>query len=626
MIEEPDQKRRRRTWVIVGGLVAVAAAAAIVVPLTVTGGSLKGPATAAVTRGLHVVPFPGTPDAAATSSIIFSSLKASEIKSVTVTGSRSGNHAGRLTTLPAGRGTAFVPDRPFTAGEQVSVTAPLTSPAAGTASGADHASALHFAFTVAVLAGGSSAPASPSAGTTTSSAKSGNAAKASPTQSFHSQPSLRPPAVTVSKDSDSSSGDIFLTPANGSQVGPMILDPQGQLVWFYPISGGDAAFNLAVQSYQGQPVLTWWQGKVVNGHGTDGEDVILNRSYQTVAVVHAGEGYSSDLHEFQITSQGTALVTAYVPVKANLSSVGGPADGTVLDSVVQEVDIRTGQVLWEWHALGHVPLTASYSGKPSASAAYDYFHINSIQQLPNGNLLVSSRNTWAIYEISRSTGQVIWRLGGKHSSFKMGSGTNFEWQHDARLASDGTLTLFDDAATPKEEAQSRALQLTLNTATMTASLRHSYTHDPPLLAGSQGSVQILPNGNVFVGWGAEPNFSEYTASGRQIFTGSFTLPVESYRARRFSWTGKPVQPPSAVVAANGANGKATVYASWNGATDVARWQLLGGPSPGQLSVVSSTATTGFETAVATTTSRRYLAVRALDSSGRVLGTSASLTR
>jgi arylsulfotransferase ASST len=406
----------------------------------------------------------------------------------------------------------------------------------------------------------------------------------------------------------------------------MVLDREGRLVWFDPVPAGTSAEDVNEQSYRGQPVLAWWRGQIASGYGR-GEDLILNRAYQTIATVHAGEGYEADLHDFQITPQGTALITVYQPAQADLSSVGGSRHGTVLDSIVQEIDIKTNRVLWEWHALGHVPLSASQTGKPTAGTAYDYFHINSIQQLDNGNLLVSARNTWAVYEISRSTGKVIWTLGGKDSSFHMGAaGTQFEWQHDARMQPNGRLTLFDDGAAPKEASQSRALQLMLNTNTMSAALGHSYTHTPSLLAGSQGDYQTLPNGNVFVGWGAEPDFSEYAPSGKPIFSASFSAPVTSYRAFRHPWTAQPVTRPSISLSTTPAAGFA-VYASWNGATNVADWQLMTGPARNQLTPRGGPPpATGFETTIVTATPQRYLAVRALDLSGRVLTTSNAVSR
>jgi hypothetical protein len=606
------QRRRAGAGAVVGVvLLAVLAGASILVFVSGDRGNAHSASAAA---GLDALPFPDTEDASPESQISFPALLPSQLKTVTVTGSSSGAHSGQTSALPDGRGTAFVPARAFTAGERISVRAALRSAAAGTASGAPNATEIKFTFTVA------RAPASASAAATTS-----TPAKSPAKQSFHSS-SLHPPVVTVSTpDADPRSGDVFVDVSSGVQVGPMILDSQGRLVWFEPVPKGTSVEDVNAQTYQGEPVLTWWQGRIASGYGS-GEDKILNSSYQTVATVHAGEGYGADLHELQVTPQGTALITIYQPVQVNLSSIGGPQRGAVIDSIVQEVDIKTGRLLWEWHALGHVPLSASETGRPTAGTPYDYFHINSIQQLANGNLLISARNTWAVYEISRRTGKVIWTLGGKRSSFKRSPGTQFEWQHDARIQPDGTLTLFDDASSPQEESQSRAIQLTLNSKSMAASLDHSYTHTPSLLAGSQGNFQTLPNGNAFIGWGAEPDISEYSPRGRQIFSARFATPVTSYRAFRHGWTAHPTTRPS-IAMSTSPSGGLTVYASWNGATAVARWQLMGGTDPDKLTPLGPITTrSGFETEIRSTTSARYIAVRALDSSGRVLATSAPVSR
>jgi hypothetical protein len=356
-----------------------------------------------------------------------------------------------------------------------------------------------------------------------------------------------------------------------------------------------------------------------------GKDVIMNRSYRAVATVRAGDGYQADLHEFQITPQGTALIDALGFANANLSSVGGPSSGTVLDDVIQEVDIKTGRVLWQWHALGHVPLDASYEPYVSNDLWYDYFHLNSIQQLPDRNLLISARNTWAVYEISRKTGKVIWTLGGKYSNFKLGPRVRFEWQHDARLRPNGILSLFDDASgdTEPSETQSSAEILGVDLAARTVSLIRRYTHSPPQITSASGSTQLLSNGDVFVGWGEQPNFSEYTPMGRQIFNASFPLGIGSYRAFRFPWVALPHTRPSLAVSRADRTG-VRVYASWNGATQVEAWRVLGGSSPGHMKSLGVTATrTGFETTIKVATGPRYLAVQALNVKGKVLGTSAA---
>jgi hypothetical protein len=342
-------------------------------------------------------------------------------------------------------------------------------------------------------------------------------------------------------------------------------------------------------------------------------------------MVNAGHGYSADLHEFLITAQGDAFITTYAPVKVNLRSVGGSRHGTLLDSIVQEIDIATGQVLWEWHASGHVHLRETYAGKPGA-VPYDFFHINSIQQLPNGNLLISGRMTWALYEINMKTGRISLVIGGKHSSFRMGRGTNFEWQHNAQMQPDGTITLFDNASdgVSRNERQSRALRIRLNYKRRRATLLRAYTIHPRQLSPSQGDLQGLPDGNVFVGWGAAPYLTEFGRYGAQRFTLRFPSPVASYRGFRFQWWGQPATPPSIAAAASGQG--TTVYASWNGATTVASWRVLAGPNTTTLSTVGQFPDTSFETTMSVGTTQPYLAVQALDGSGRVLGTSPVVAR
>jgi hypothetical protein len=213
----------------------------------------------------------------------------------------------------------------------------------------------------------------------------------------------------------------------------MILDDRGQLVWFGKYT---SARDFRVQRYRGRPVLTWWEGTVVAGHGV-GEYVIFDDSYHEIARVRAGNGYRGDLHEFLITPHGTALLTSYAPATADLSAVAGPEAGAAWDGIAQEIDIETGEVLFEWHSLDHVGVEESYVHPPDDPAyAYDYFHINSIDVDHDENLLVSARNTWTVYKIDRESGRVLWRLGGKKSDFEMGEGTRSALQHDARRHED----------------------------------------------------------------------------------------------------------------------------------------------------------------------------------------------
>ncbi|HZO79952.1 MAG TPA: arylsulfotransferase family protein, partial [Solirubrobacteraceae bacterium] len=548
-----------------------------------------------------------------------------QVQSVIAVGSRSGLHPGRLSAQPAGNGTAFTPDRPFSPGERVTVTATFRSAKAGTASGADGTKQISFSFSIeraATTATGQKPKA-----------KAGrpHAARSSPplTYSLVTHPGYHPPIVTMSgKDTDTTSGDTFLDVQNSGQPAGLALNPAGSLLWYRPAATHTAIHNVRVQSYQGHPVLTFWQGASVDPPGGGrGEDLILNNHYQTIHTVTAGNGYKNqgtDLHEFALGhkgSEGVAFVTIWSPAQANLTSIGGPPNGQVYDWIIQEIDVATDKVIWEWHALGHVPVKDSYLPYV-VGQRYDFFHMDSIQQLSDGNILVSSRDTWAVYLINKKTGKIIWRLGGKHSSFKMGVHTNFEWQHDATLQKGGVLTLFDDANNPKEESQSRALTLHLSTKKRRATLLHQYRHSPPTLASSQGSTQILPNRNVFVGWGSKPFFSEYSARGKQLFGGSFVAPVASYRAYRFNWVGIPLQAPVIAVRPTTTAGEDSVYASWNGSTQVRKWQVLSSSSSaGPFAPVGSPVLwSGFETKIHVAKAN-YFKVEALNSSGTVLATS-----
>jgi hypothetical protein len=579
-------------------------------------------------QGLDVLPFPGTPDAAPQTSIVFPAASPSQVASVTAVGSRSGLHNGHLGDQPGGRGTAFSPSRPFFAGERVSVTATFRSARAGTASGAPGAKQVSFSFSVAP----------PGSATGSEKIRVGTDHTVSSSQprthSFVTHPGFHAPIVNMSgKDPDTTAGDMFLDAHNSGQNAAYSLNPQGALLWYRPVPTQPSHLsihNVRVQSYHGNPVLTYWQGNFVNPPGGGrGEGLILNHHYQTIHTVTPGNGLQKqgvDEHEFLLGHEGseaTAFIPIFLPTQANLTSIGGPANGQVFDWIIQEVDIATGKVIWEWHALNHVPVHDSYLPY-SFGVRYDYFHLNSIQQLPDGDILISAKNTWGVYLINKKTGKIIWRLGGKRSNFRKGAHANFEWQHDATLHKNNVLTVFDDAAKPKEESQSRALKLHLNTKTHKVTLLQQYLHSPPTIASSQGSVQILPNGNVFVGWGSKPYFSEYSPQGKQLFNGSVVPPVASYRAYRFKWVGSPLQPPAIAVRRATTSGQDAVYASWNGATQVAKWQLLqSSSSAGPFANVGSPVPwSNFETKLHAQKAN-YFKVEALNSSGKVLGTSAA---
>ncbi len=558
-----------------------------------------------------VSPAPDTLDASFLAQISFLGVSAAEIVDIKVVGSRSGPHSGQLLAYSQGDGASFLPSKPFSQGEVVTVHAALRS-GAGTTPFA-------WRFTVAEIDAVSRSLETPP--------PPPPPPKADEFQHFISRPDLHPPTVTVTTNSGAEApGDIFLAPYAGpGQYGPMVLDNAGNLLWFKAIPSGERAADLRVQEYDGHPVLTWWQDPLVAAGRRDAGIVIADSSYKDIDVVRAGNGYQPDLHAFDITPQGTALFTVYDAIHCNLSADGGPSDGAVADTLVQEIDLKTGLVRFEWHSLDHVALSSSYmpiGHGGTAISPWDWFHINAVSE-PNGHLLIDSRNTWSAYDVDPRGGQVLWTLGGKHSSFAMRPGASPAWQHDAREDPDGTISFFDNGATPPVHSQSRVIVLALDFAHMTAKLVSGFDHSPSLVAPSQGDFQPLLGGNWFVGWGQEPYFSEFAPEGSLLFDAHLPATYQSYTVLKFPWSGTPTQPPRLAVRA-GSHGGIVAYASWNGATAVAQWRLLGGSSPHSLAMLDVTAWSGFETSIATSAVPRYVAIQALGANGQVLSTSATL--
>ncbi len=558
---------------------------------------------------LAVSPLPDTYAASPRTQISLLGAPASAIGDVRVSGSQTGSHRGRLHAYSQGDGGSFVLAKPFASGEIVTVR--------GRVSVASRTQPFAYHFVVAhedtQLAGTPTPP----------SGKDPNEM-----QHFHSRPELTPPVFAVTARSpETAPGDVFTAPYGGpGPSGPAIFDEAGNLVWFDPLPAKIDATNLQLQQYEGRPVLTWWQGEIPPQGFGEGEELIDNSSYQQITRVRAGNGLRADLHEFRITGQGAALLSAFNPIACDLSSLGGPHGSAVTDSVFQEIDIRTGLVRREWTSLDHVGLAESYSTATGSSLGwpYDYFHLNSIDPLSDGRTLTSARNTSALYELNTLTGQVLTRIGGKYSDVKLAQGAATAYQHDASTLPSGAISVFDNGGVPKVHSQSRALILAVDPQTKSDTVIAQYEHAPPLSSGSQGNVQTLEDGDVFIGWGAAPYFSEFSAGGQLLFDAHMHGSYQSYRGYRFPWTGSPTALPAIAVAAAHAGAPVTVYASWNGDTRTASWRVLGGPSPRQLAPVTSAARTGFETAIVTPGPEPYLAVQALDAAGTALDTSRTI--
>ena len=417
------------------------------------------------------------------------------------------------------------------------------------------------------------------------------------------------------------SGHIFIAPFQirgkaGAGYGALIVDGRGEPIWFRPEST-KTAMNLRVQKYKGKPVITWYEGDVLGGYG--GDFVVADQSYREVARVKAGHGEHGDLHEFLLTSRGTALITIYSNIPFDLTSVGGSATGQLTEGVIQEIDVPTGKVLTEWRSSRYVGLDESYLPSLKGDVA-DYFHLNSVGVDTDGHLLVSARHTSAVYKVHRRTGAVLWRLGGKRSDFTIVPGAEFSFQHDVRRHADGTLTIFDNnAAAPTSTTFARPIRLSLDMGAMSAKLVGEYRPETPRITWAMGNVEQLPDGGAFVGWGTAGAFTEFAPDGTVRFDATLADGSVTYRAFRAAWVGRPAEPPKVVVTHDAAG--AVAHVSWNGATEVARWRADMGSRQTALHPVASVRRTGFETTVHLGSRHGYLALTALDAAGRVLGTS-----
>jgi hypothetical protein len=371
-------------------------------------------------------------------------------------------------------------------------------------------------------------------------------------------PTTAPPVTVLSQTGSLGGRDIFITPTGDTSTyanGPEIIGPDGKVVWFDALPAGETAADFRAQRYHGRSVLTFWAGTGLGGL-SQGTDYIYNNRYQQIATVQAGNGLSADGHEFLITPWNTALILAYQQSTANLTSIGGPANQAVINGVVQEIDIRTGKVLFQWNSAEHVPYSQSEQALPaSASTPWDWFHINAIKINQNGDLLIDARNTWTTYEVEPHTGRIVWQLGGKASSFTLqaapgqslnDAGDIFAWQHDPEPLGHDVYSFFDNEAggiantglnVSSEFPLSRVVKVKLDAASHTATLLQSYDQPEGQEASSQGNGQSLPGGGEFVGWGSLPYLSEFSSSGNVLFNAELPTGVNTYRAYLLPWGG-----------------------------------------------------------------------------------------
>ena len=470
---------------------------------------------------------------------------------------------------------------------------------------------------------------------------------------YSSLPGLRPPQLRVSVNrAGQASGLIFVAPIPSStqpmtgEAGPLILEGDGNPIWFHPVPSGEEALDFTTQSYQGHTVLSWWQGKLADGAGTatptaaaaspagfpqpGARFLLFNQHYQPIRTIIASEGWTADPQELVTTPHDSALFIADRLVPMDLARYGGPADGEVWDMEVQEVSLETGTVLFSWDLLEHVSLAESQT-KPPADEPWDPYQVDSLQELPNGHVLVSVRNTSSVYVVEKVTGRIAWQLGGARSTFKLMPSARFYWQQDVQLRHGDEVSMLDNgccgllpAGIGPAEQESHGLLLRLNDIDGTATVLHRYSHAPALYTSDHGSMQTFRNGNALIGWGTLPYLSEYSADGALLYAASLPAGDASERALRLGWRGTPPGRPQLAARRDGP--RTTLYVSWNGASEVKSWKIFTGASAARVKtnpgpIVAVAQRSGLQTAIPLSTDGQFFMAEAFAADGALLGIS-----
>ena len=572
------------------------------------------PATAHAAAPVEAYPGPAFRHASPVTAITLVGIGADELDGLTVVGSRSGRHEGGLRPLRAVRGAVFSPDEPFAQGERVHVTVGRRVRGAGGASS--------YTFRTSIPVAGSWK--SPDAPPLLMKVRHDACHLRRPTLRTIDGPAPVGRCVVRSGGTAPRAGRLLVSPrpptgATNARPSLMVLSAGGRILWYQPREG--VVHDLNMQRYRGAPVLTYYLRAAA---GPDRHE-ILDRRYREVGRVIPGNGYGANAHELQLTGGDTAYIGMYVPVRLRGSSI------KITDFVIQEIDVPTGDVLFEWHALDHVPRSASYVPQPTSGWSWDYFHGNSIEPPRAGGrtLIVSARKTSAVYGIDRVTGRVRWVLGGKRDQFGLGAARRFCAQHDARRLPNGDLSVFDNGGTQLPggcgKHPARVMRLRLDTGrkhvrvVRTIGSRASSDDGAGLWPSAVGSARWQRDGDVLVSWGNTGRITKVAPGGDVRF--KLQLGVWSYRAVLARWQGRPAGRPA--VAAERSGDGIDVWASWNGATHVRRWRVLAGPEPDRLGhTAANAAFAGLETRLRLPADARFVAVEALGDGGEVLATSA----
>ncbi|KAK3696303.1 hypothetical protein LTR37_018039 [Vermiconidia calcicola] len=429
----------------------------------------------------------------------------------------------------------------------------------------------------------------------------------------------------------------------GKWTAPHIFDETGELIWSGSyLSQQYDIFDFRVSNVLGEDMLTMLYPK-------NRSALVLDTHYNIRKTVPIALGEEQvDMHEFHVVDNGTKALYFYDKVY-NLTAEQSQAIGftewncPIKDNYIRELDVTNDwETVFDWSLAEHVDLQeSSKTANPvedRCSKNWDLFHVNSLDKFPDGSYLMSVRHADTIYKVDKD-GAIIWRLGGVKPDFE--ADFDFSRQHHARIKEHNEthtiLSFFDNATpNPRKDAtsdSSRGVVVSLQTSTqpMTATLLREYKHPdgPGTYTIGRANVQILPNGNAFICWVDALLQTEYSADGELVMEARVKQEwLKSYRSYKFPFVGRPVMPPDVYSETTGSDEDDStttlVYVSWNGATEVASWNMYKTDHEGNDAGAAPVATVpraGFETTLKYQGYATYVRIEGLDRMGEVLGRS-----
>ncbi len=320
--------------------------------------------------------------------------------------------------------------------------------------------------------------------------------------------------------------------------------------------------------------------------------IVLDQHFVEIDTIHAGHGYFADDHELQILENGHILQVVRDHVKVDMSEVvsGGKTNATVEAHHFQEMDADQN-VIFEWRNWDHLDIRDTYVSL--TKSFIDFVHLNSIAIDYDGHFVVSLREYKAAAKIHRTTGEIIWQLGGRNSDFEfVNEPTPFSFQHDVRPVpgKPNHYTLFDNGR-GRQPQYSRGVEYKLDLNTMTAEKVWEYRHDPDWYSGWMGSVQRLLNGNTLLDFpGGAVRVVEVTPDNEPAWELTVSG-IETYRSRRYEWEGE-MQAPFLELE-NLGNAVRLIFNKF-GDEDVAQYNVYTGRSADALELFGSTSETFME--------------------------------